>query len=189
MKRKILYTLLSISIIFSCTHKAAQENGTEQVIPKTTDYLTYKDGNISFQFSNLAKIQPVDSNTNPGSWFNIYYPDYNATLYCSFLPITQENIQKALEDSYRLAYSHALQADEIDQNLYSDDSRKTYGIIYDIEGQVAVPIQFYVTDSISNFFRGSLYYNDKVNPDSVKAVTENIRSDIYKLMETLEWQH
>lgn len=189
MKRKILYTLLSISIIFSCTHKTAQENKTEPIILKTTNYITYKDSNVSFQFSNLAEIQPVESNANSGSWFNIYYPDYNATLYCSFLPVTQKNIQKALEDSYRLAYSHAMQADEIDQNLYSDDNRRTFGIIYDIEGRVAVPIQFYVTDSISNFFRGSLYYNDKVNPDSVKAVTENIRSDIYKLMETLEWQH
>jgi len=160
------------------------------IIPQTSSYVLYKDTNVSFLLSDLAVIKPVSSNDNKAnSWFNILYPEYNATIYCSFLPIKQENFRKALEDSYQLAYSHAVRADGIGQDSYANELHKTYGILYDIDGQVAVPIQFFLTDSISNFFRGSLYYDKEVDMDSVKLITEYLRSDIIKLMETLEWQH
>lgn len=182
--------LFVIIIIFSfCTNKTIEKDKKEVIVPIANSYSIYKDNHISFQVSELAIIKPVDSGDKIGSWFNISYPDYKATIYCSFLPINKENLYKALDDSYHLAYRHTTRADGIKQNLYANEYANTYGIIYDIEGQVAVPIQFFLTDSISNFFRGSLYYDEKISSDSLKLINKCLREDIVKLMETLRWQH
>lgn len=137
--------LFVIIILFSfCTNKTIEKDKKEVIVPIANSYSIYKDNHISFQVSELAIIKPVDSGDKIDSWFNISYPDYKATIYCSFLPINNENLYKALDDSYHLAYRHATRADGIKQNLYANEYANTYGIIYDIEGQVAVPIQFFL---------------------------------------------
>ena len=60
-------------------------------------------------------------------------------------------------------------------------------MIYVLEGPVAAPIQFFVTDSTSNFMRGSLYFNHAPNPDSTAPVLERMEADIRRIMESLEW--
>ena len=123
-----------------------------------------------------------------GYWFNILYPQYNVTLYCTYIPVTKESLPKALDDSYQLAYGHVSQADGISGKQYVDSLNCKTGIIYDIRGQVAVPLQFYVTDSKSHFLRGSLYFDHKVNIDSVSPVIDFVRDDIVYILESLEWK-
>ena len=96
-------------------------------------------------------------------------------------------MRELLEDSYQLAYSHATKANGIEQTIIRDSLNNTAGTLYDIKGSVAVPIQFFTTDSIQNFFRGSLYYNQIVNPDSVAPITHFLRDDIIQLMESMKW--
>ena len=93
-----------------------------------------------------------------------------------------------LEDSYRLAYSHVSVCYVISQSFISNDNLKTFATIYDIDGQVATPIQFFVTDSTSHFLRGSLYYNKSVKNDSVASTTKLIRDDILTLISSLRWK-
>lgn len=144
---------------------------------------------MSFLISDAAIIEPVDNDKKNEIWFNINYPQYHATIYCSYLPVDRKELHHMLEDSYKLAFSHASKADGIKQSSYSNDDHKTSAILYDIEGQVAVPVQFFVTDSTANFFRGSLYYNGIVNPDSVAPVTGYLREDIIRIIETLKWKN
>ena len=59
------------------------------------------------------------------------------------------------------------------------------GVLFEIGGPVASPVQFYVTDTKSNFIRGSLYYNEESANDSLSIVTDYIVKDIDQIIGTI----
>ena len=71
----------------------------------------------------------------------------------------------------------------------SDKSKNhTTGVLYNLEGPVATPIQFFVTDSTDHFLRGSLYFDLAINSDSTAPVTERLLRDVEHLMSTVSWE-
>lgn len=188
--KKIIFLILIISLCSCSNDNSIPKPYAFPRIERTdTAMQTYETGKFSFLYSGEAKIENIPSEKASEIWFNITYPAYNATIHCSYIPV-RNNIHPLLEDSYQLAFSHATKADGINQSiLTTESSDKTSGILYDIKGSVAVPIQFFVTDSINNFFRGSLYYNQVVDPDSVAPVTNFLRADIVQLMESMKWKN
>ena len=53
---------------------------------------------------------------------------------------------------------------------------------------ISYPIQFLLTDSVSNFFRGALYFDCKPNADSLAPAIQYIREDIIELIQTFSWK-
>ena len=138
----------------------------------------------SFDFPNYSKI----SDYNPDScWINIDFPKYKGTIHISY-KVIKNNIQQYLEDSRTLVYKHTIKADAIKETLYKNDEKKVYGILYDIKGNTASSLQFFLTDSINHFFRGALYFNAQPNKDSLKPVVNFIKKDITYLIESFEWK-
>lgn len=152
-------------------------------------YTHYQGERLTFDYNAEATLLVTNVTDKGELWFNIAYPRYQATLYCTYLPIDAQRLGGAIEDSYQLAYGHARQAEGIRQNSFSNIQNNTSGIVYDIGGDVATPLQFFATDSISNFLRASLYYDNPVNADSVAPITNFLREDIHKLIETLQWRN
>lgn len=144
---------------------------------------------FSFDRSNITQIETLPSPKKGQIWFNIIYPQYHVIIYCSYLDIDKNSLNGAVNDSYHLAYSHAIKADGITQNIYKNADSHTYGNLYKIDGDVATPAQFYLTDSISHFFRGSFYYSKNMNMDSVAPLTEYIVKDIEELMASFKWNN
>jgi len=97
------------------------------------------------------------------------------------------NFNELMEDSRRLAYKHTIKADAINEQMFIDDEKHVFGILYDIQGDAASSIQFFATDSTTHFLRGSLYFNVIPNKDSLAPVVSFVKKDIIKLMETLSW--
>ena len=62
-----------------------------------------------------------------------------------------------------------------------------YGILYDIHGNSASNLQFFVTDSSNHFLRGSLYFNTIPNSDSLQPIKQHIKDDLQILIESLNW--
>lgn len=160
-----------------------------QSIRKTTERINYETDRFSFEYNKGQTIKLKNPDKAGEIWFDISDPEIDATIYCSYLPIDAEGLYRALEDSYHLAYSHVSVSDGISQEQIRKDSLKTYATIYDIGGQVATPIQFYVTDSTSHFLRGSVYYNKAVKLDSVAQLTKLLRNDVEILIESLRWKY
>jgi len=71
--------------------------------------------------------------------------------------------------------------------LIEDSNRNVFGVVYDIEGAAASPMQFFLMDSTSHFLRGALYFNHRPNPDSIAPVLEFIRADVMQLSQSLIW--
>ena len=56
-----------------------------------------------------------------------------------------------------------------------------------MRGDVASPIQFYLTDSTSNFINGSLNLKFKSKYDSIFPTIQYVKNDILVLVESLNW--
>lgn len=172
---------------YSCKNYTPKPVGNNRIERPIHNYKKYEFSDFEFQYSERTKIDTLMSVDQNGYWFNIIYPEYNAVIYCSYLPINKTTLSKALDDSYHLAYSHTIKANDINQIIYSNST--IGGMIYQIEGAVATPLQFFVTDSMSNFLRGSLYYSSAVNTDSVAPITSFIEEDIRSLMQTIQFKN
>jgi len=141
-----------------------------------------------FDFPEYGKITKGLGNQeqNP-CWINIVFPSFKATLYISYFNI-EHNLPKLLEDCRSLAYKHDIKADAIHEILYADSLNKIYGMVYEIKGNAASPLQFYLTDSTQHFLRGSLYFDVKPNKDSLAPVIDFLQKDVKHLIETLRWK-
>ena len=120
-------------------------------------------------------------------WFNIEFPDYRGKLHLSYMEMS-DNLRLLTEDAHELAYKHSVKADAIEEKLWINEEKNVYGIIYLISGDAASSVQFFVTDSLSHYLRGSLYFDAVPNKDSLAPVINFFREDVVHLIETLEWK-
>lgn len=186
MRIRILYFLFVV-VFLSCNEYTPKPKGYQRITRQQEDTLRLDNPKFSFLYPSDVLIEYLKPESKPEIWFNIVYPDYNAILYCTYIPLLNQDLPKILDDSYQLAYSHVSMAQGISQTQFTDSLHHVHGIIYDIQGSVASPVQFYVTDNTSNFLRGSLYFGEVAKADSVAPIVSFIRNDIVRIMETLEW--
>ncbi len=140
-----------------------------------------------FDYPAYSRVVPDrDYNSEP-CWLNIDFPGFEGRIHISYKTI-DGNLYKYVEDSRALAYKHTIKADAILETVYSYPGAGVYGILYDIKGNAASSLQFYLTDSIRHFLRGSLYFNTVPDKDSLAPVISYFREDIIRLIESFEWK-
>jgi gliding motility-associated lipoprotein GldD len=142
--------------------------------------------NYSFEIPVYARVVPFVGNTAEPCWINIEFPGYKGILHLTYKPIT-DNLGTYLEDIRTLAYKHSIKADDIIERPFSFPERDVNGILYDIKGNTASSLSFFVTDSTKNFLSGALYFNVIPNKDSLAPVIQFFSADIEHLIETLYW--
>lgn len=147
-----------------------------QNIPLSFEYPAY--GNLTFQ---------NEKGSHQG-WFNIEFPAYKAKIYLTYKDV-KNDLDSLLDQSYQLNVKyHVSKADAIKESVVSNSDNKVYGILYDLKGNTASAVEFYVTDSLSHYLRGSLYFASEPNADSLAPVIDFFREDIIHLIETLKWK-
>lgn len=140
-----------------------------------------------FEYPKYARVS-IDSSLNSENyWCNVEFPEFNGQIHMSYKDINN-NFYELIEDSRKLAYKHTIKADAINERLFEDQTKQVIGILYDIKGDAASPIQFFATDSVHHFLRGSLYFNTLPNKDSLAPVIDFVKEDIVHLIESLEWK-
>jgi len=145
--------------------------------------LTSNDCPYNFAKNDIAELQ---FKKNCG--VNIKYPEMDATLYLTYQVIQNNNLNKLLSDAQKLAYDHTIKADAIPEQPYVNPEDRVFGMFYPIDGNAATQAHFYVTDSLSHFITGSLYFDTKPNFDSIFPAVVYLRQDIRTIMESLTWE-
>lgn len=140
----------------------------------------------SFEIADYSKPRLVKAAAAQADWITISTPANKADLHISYARL-KNDLPQYIEESRRLAYDHSIKADAIEERLFINPENQVYGTIYNIEGNAASPIQFFLTDSTRNFLRGSLYIREIPNIDSIRPVIEFLRPDIIRLIETTHW--
>lgn len=151
-------------------------------------YRPLPDAKLPYRFDLSTQAEAVPRRAEGERyWIDIAYPALNAKIHCSYKPI-RDNLFELSEDARRFVYAHSDRADGIAEHFFEHPDRRVYGLLYDLRGNVASPVQFVATDSVRHFFRGALYFNNVPNKDSIAPMLDYVREDIVHLMETFEWR-
>jgi gliding motility-associated lipoprotein GldD len=147
----------------------------------------HKDLPFTFEYPAYGKLSTEEENSNKPGWLNIEFPSFKAKIYLTYKDINN-NFESLMDQTYRMnVKNHISKADAIKEQVISNQENKVYGILYDLKGNTASAVQFYVTDSIKHYLRGSLYFAAEPDADSLEPVINFFRGDIVHLIETLKW--
>lgn len=182
--RKIFFLICIVGLMISCK---------DEVLPKPKGYLnlsypahSYQELTLkrpyTFKVSEFSTV--VDEKKN---WLKITYPSLKASIDITYRPI-ENNLKELLIESEKLAYKHAVKAEEISTKNFEDTTKRVFGSMQEITGNAASQIQFHLTDSTHNFIKGALYFYTKPNYDSILPAVAYIKKDIMHLVETLQWK-
>jgi gliding motility-associated lipoprotein GldD len=153
-------------------------------------YSVYKDAcPFEFEYPSSYAIVLTDSDkfAEP-CWKNIEYPRFRAELNLSYKSIDNSaNLEKYLDDSWTLATKHQMKAIGMPETPIKRDSARVFGLMFEIEGNAASSLQFYVTDSTRHFLRGALYFYARPNYDSLSPVIDFLKKDVERMISTLKW--
>jgi gliding motility-associated lipoprotein GldD len=182
--KKLFFLLTILFSIISCK---------DAVLPKPASflrldypeakYVTFK-GSCPFTFEKNAN---AIIKGNQDCSFEITYPKMKATIYLTYKPVNN-NLNKLLHDAQKLTYEHVIKADNILEQPFLNQKNKTFGMLYQVDGNAATNSQFYLTDSVHHFVIGSIYFYSKPNFDSIMPATSYVKNDMQQLMETLRWK-
>ncbi|MBL7970096.1 MAG: gliding motility lipoprotein GldD, partial [Prolixibacteraceae bacterium] len=142
----------------------------------------------TFDIPGYSKMVPDNDRLAEPYWVNLKIPAHKAEVHLSYKKVNN-NLEILTEDSRALAYKHSIKADAIDEKIFVNSEKKVYGTIYQIDGNAASPLQFYLTDSTRNFLRGALYIREVPNIDSLRPVIDFLTPDVIRLIESTEWKH
>jgi gliding motility-associated lipoprotein GldD len=155
-------------------------NPSYQALPDSLPY--------SFEYSTHAILMKDTSWIRERYWIEIYYPMIKATIHVTYKDIgnNEQLLKEFMDDSYTLTIKHQVKAYAIDEAILKTPSGKT-AVVVELEGEVPSQMQFTITDSTRNFLRGALYFNTKVNNDSLKPAIEYVKKDMIRMINTLDW--
>ena len=188
-KIRIVLTALVLTAASSCSHDyVPKPAGFVRIDLPEKKYKQYTgDLPYSFEYPEYCRIEADEENNAEPFWINIVFPSLKGKIHISYKKING-NLFTLTEDCRTLAYKHTIKAEAIDDHTIQMKDKKVYGMLYDIHGNVASSVQFFLTDSTRNFLRGSLYFNTQPNKDSLAPVIDFCREDILHFIETFIWK-
>jgi gliding motility-associated lipoprotein GldD len=142
---------------------------------------------LKFEYPVYGIISDKGNDHSEPGWFNIEFPRFKARIYFTYKDVGGD-LAGLIEQTYTMnVKNHITKADAINEMVIDDKANRVFGILYDLKGNTASAVQFYVTDSTSHYLRGSLYFESEPNADSLAPVIEFFREDVIHLIETLKW--
>lgn len=190
--RIILFIALPAAITVSCDDDeeiySPKPRGYCRIDFPKKEYRSY-DSICPYKFE-IPAYSYITNDKHKGAepcWLNVEFPAFKATLHLSYKPINN-NLPQYLEDSHVFANKHQVKATGLDEIPILRDSARVYGLVFQIAGNTASSLQFYMTDSTRHFLRGALYFNAVPNIDSMQIVVDYIKDDVLHLINTTRWK-
>jgi len=169
----------------------------EIYIPKPPTYLRlelpdhkYENYVDSCQYSfDLASIYEVEKSpkTDQGQCHRrIKLGPLNGTVFFRYWDM-EELLSYYVNNANDEIDRHKGKASNVEDNLIIRKKDDVYGILFQLEGDVATPFQFYLTDSTDKFVYGEVLFNSAPNYDSMIPTLDYLRQDLDQLLETFKW--
>jgi len=190
MSKQLAYILCIGLLVSACADYIPKPKAYPRIyFPERTFEAIETDCPFSFEIPTYSKLVPYTADDEP-CWYNLQYPQFNATLHLSYIEMKSiADLDSLTEDAYKMVFKpHLQRAEEIIEREISDTAKGFTGLIYDLEGKTATPLNFYITDRKKHFFRGSFYFNTKTTRDSVLPIYNFINEDIMRSIKTFEFE-
>ena len=202
-KLKSFQRLLLWSVILGFTMLSCADRNEASPKPKTYPKVDFPEKKyinhivepcgFSFLKPEYAQVEKdslfFEEKSDHPCWFDVNFDDFNATIYCSFYEINENHsLDSLIYDSFALVGKHSSKAQFIEEKSIELKGNGG-GLLFKLSGPVASPIQFFLTDSTNNFIRGALYFNNKVNLDSMVVIYDFVNDDIEKMLDSFAWNN
>lgn len=186
----LLFLITVFSISCTKDYQPKPKGYNRLVLPKqeyqlSPDSLPYK-----FEYSKHARLLRDSSWMSERYWVEIYYPELKANVHITYKKLDNKDqfLKELLNDAYNLTSKQQIKASAIDEIIVVTPSGKT-AVIAEIAGEVPSQFQFTMTDSSQNFLRGALYFNIRVQNDSLAPAIDFMKKETLHFINTLEWKN
>lgn len=188
--KKIIGILLLGASLTNCTEKKPVPKPPLYLRTDFPDheYVLFKD-ECPYQFE-LAKIYSATSIKQEGKSTchkDIDLGPLNGIINFSYIDMT-ESLATYVNYSNDKVGEHKIKASGIETENIIHPEKRVFGTIFKLQGDVATPFQFYLTDSTNNFVSGVVYFNSVPNYDSLRPSLNYLEKDLYHLINTFEWK-
>tara|TARA_B100000900_G_scaffold181937_1_gene154342 strand:- start:3691 stop:4290 length:600 start_codon:yes stop_codon:yes gene_type:complete len=194
---KIFFSIIIVfTILQSCNDSGSvltndsnlpKQKGFLRIDFEEPSYSLLNDKEIPFEFyynSTSVIVNQISSKT-----LKLNYEKLGMSLDLSINKLYDNGeFLSYLSDFNLLLDSHTKKSNGFFLKEYENINYSTYGKIYEFRGNVASPIQFYITDSTSNFISGSINLKFKSNYDSIFPSIQYIKDDILFLFQSINWK-
>ena len=188
--KKLISALLLLTILISC--------GEETFIPKPPTYLrlelpdhkymTYEDDcPYILTVPELFKVKQVADANGMTCHKDIEMGALNGMIHFSHIEMT-EPLSAYVNFANDKVDEHKIKATTINDMKIINDTNKVYCTMFELQGDVASPFQFYLTDSVSNFVSGVVYFNSTPNYDSLKPSLDYLKVDLEYMINNFQWK-
>lgn len=145
-----------------------------------------------FEYPSYSEVVRDTSffNEDPGHpcWFDIATPALNGRIHFSYYSMSgRQDMDRLVSDAFELTSKHNMKASYIEESVFRK-GEDVSGVLFKMEGPVATPFQFFITDSSRHFLRAALYIQAQARPDSLQPVYEFLEKDMNRMIETFSWQ-
>jgi gliding motility-associated lipoprotein GldD len=187
---KLITYLIILSSLVSCTN--------ETFVPKPPTYLrtelpdhkytTFSDNcDYSFDISDIFKVEKMANGSIETCNKKIDLGPLNGTMYMRYWDMT-EPLSYYVNNANDEVDKHKLKATNIiDKRIIRGEDR-VFGTYFKLEGDVATPFQFYLTDSTSKFIYCEILFNSTPNYDSLIPSLDYLSIDIDKMLSSFKWK-
>ncbi len=192
-RMKTLVVVFILSLVIGCTQEhvnSPKPKGYFRIKFPEKTYKTYNsDAPFTFEYPTYAlMVKDTEASAQP-FWNNLDFPQFNGRLHLTYHGVfSEQNYNKMTEAARTLAMKHSVKASAIDQRMINYPDKKVYGVYYEIQGNTASSVQFFLTDSAKHYFRGALYFNEAPQYDSIQPIIKFIKKDIDRMIETFRWK-
>lgn len=181
--------LLSALIICSCEsgeiNKPKPSTYLRPEIPAAQEVLF--DDNCPYRF-NLSNLYTVASAKENPCNKDIDLGPLNGTMHFSYIEM-DSSLSTYVNYANDKVDDHKIKATAILDSQFVAPDKRVFGTFFELQGNVASPFQFYLTDSSERFVSAVVYFNSVPNYDSLRPSLDYLKADLYQMISTFEWQN
>jgi len=190
----LLFTAFTL-LLSSCNQEySPKPKAYPRVIFPERKYELFQPQDCPYQFEKPVYANAVEDTSyferkmDGACWYNIEFPNFNGTLNLTYKPLNKDQkLEQLVEDAHKLSFKHSKKADYIDE-VQILNPNGVRGLLYEVGGDAASNVQFYLTDSTNHFVRGALYFNNTPNADSMRPVIEFVKEDLRFMLKSFQWK-
>ena len=188
MNKIISLLLIFFTIFCSCVESnLPKQRAFLRIEFPEPNYIALKEIKSPIDF--YYNLSAADVNAINPKQFSLNYPKMNLVIDMSLGKLSKaEDLENNFRDFSLTLETHSKKSNGMFVREYEDADNRVYAKIFEMRGDVASPIQFYLTDSTSNFINGSLNLKFKSKYDSIFPTIQYVKNDISVLVESLNWR-
>ena len=148
------------------------------------DEIPGSDSNMTYNFfvNQTARWEPGKED----GWGDLVYPWCHGRIQLTYKPI-RNNLDTLVNDAHEFVDKHTVVAMGIDAKEFYSPETGVYGRLFRLEGNVASPVQFFLTDSVSHYLYGAAYIWAEPNADSLAPVNTFLQKEVERFFRTIHW--